>query len=581
MRTAVASLILILAVVPQAVAVDPLAAGIAPLIEEGNAARARAEWDAADDAYRRALDLATRQGDKQWQYRAWFYIGLVKHMAGEAVADEAAKRTLFEQTREPYRTAIALNPESKSARINLSEVEWALGNREGAVALLTEALALDEAADIAEKLGDAQRELGHRDEAARAYTLAATKNPDSVTLHDKLLAVLLDGEASLGPATAAYLDALVDRKQIDRALDAATRALAQPALSAEDGRAVRTMIAAALALKDYDAAAFKSSAAAEKLNALIAAGSPHAPALQALVDAYEGTIESKSSFEVWADSRPIGPPSAGYPLPVTAFRSVLRSIASTLSRQLKHDRAIAYYRLALAMDEAHVDAASVRALASIYASRGNYAKLSELADRYQQAMSERATGTADAEDVYEYFRLLGRMHTERTPATAEGLHPFEMAKTAGAGGIAEPQLYEHLSELYEKRGETDKSNREKFSAATAYMQRGNLQFARAAIADLGYAVPDGVDHEAYKKMVHELVWLPDSVREVIPANEHFTIKRNLVLLCAGGAREGRVKADAELKKLGITVDIQENMLHVQRNGRAIDSRFVLPVKPSP
>jgi tetratricopeptide (TPR) repeat protein len=581
MRIATTSLILILTLVPHALAVDPQMAGIPALIDEGNAARQRGEWDAADSAYRTVLDRATQQDHKDWQYRAWFYIGLVKQMAGEAAGDEGRKKALFEQSRQPYRTALELNPKSKSARINLSEVESFLGDHQSAVVLLTEALAIDESPDVAEMLGDAQRAVGNHAEAARAYAVAAEKNPDSATVHEKLLTVLLDKETPPGPALTAYLWALNQRKQIDRALDSAAQALEHQTLSADDGRAALTMFASALARKDYDSATFNGSAVAAKIRELIAGRSLHAPALQALVDAYRGAIENKSDFEVWADSRPIGPPTAGYPLPVAAFRAVLRSIALTLSRQLKDEDAIAYYKLALSLDKTRVDPASVRGLASIYASENNYEKLSALDDQYRRFMSMPAASRAEAEDVYEYFRLMGRVKTSLAPNSMEGLHQFEQAKAAGAGGVAEPELYEHLSEMYEKRGETGKSNAEKFSAAAAYMQRGNFQLARSIIADLGHARPDGVDYDAYKRMILKLVWLPPSFRETVPSDKHFAVKRNVLLLCAGGTKEDRAKALAELKGLGLTIDTRQRDLYVLRpDGQVIRNHFFLPSAPS-
>jgi tetratricopeptide (TPR) repeat protein len=581
MRTVIASLLLTLTIIPRALAVDPQPADTARAIEEGTAARDRREWDAADAAYRRALEIATRQDDKEGQYRAWFYIGLVKQVAADVAGDVVSKKALLEQSLEPYQTALALNPKSKSTRINLAEAEWFLGNRERAVALLTEALAVDESPDVAEKLGDAYRALGNRAEAARVYAIAAGKNADSLTVHEKLLMALLGDnyKSPLGPALTEYLWALIQRNQVDRAVGSAAQALAHPELAAEDGRDVLTMFASALARKDYDAATFTGSSAATKINALIASQSPHTPALQALVNAYNGTIGDKTAFEIWADDRPIGSPTAGYPSPIVAFRAVLRSIASASSRQLKQENAIAYYNLALSMDTRRADPGSVRALASIYAAGGDYKSLAKLDEQYQRAMFSPAT-PEEARDLYEYFRLMGRVQTLRAPATAEGLHWFEQAKTAGAGGIAEPELYEQLSEMYEKRGETEKSNSEKFSAATAYLERGNFQLARSAIADLGHGQPDGVDHGDYKKVVQKLVWLPESIRNAVPSDEHFKIKRNVLLLCAGASKEDRMKAFTELKHLGITINTREQDLYVLRqDGRLLRGHFFLPSAP--
>jgi tetratricopeptide (TPR) repeat protein len=582
MRIVITSLIFILALAVPALAVDPQAAGISPLIDEGNAARQRGDWSAADAAYRRALDLATQQEHADWQYRAWFYIGLVKQMAAQVAGDDAAKRAMLEESLEPYRNALKFNPKTKSARINLAEVETFLGHHEAAVELLTEALAIEATPDVAEMLGDAHRVLGNRAEAALAYAVAAGKNADSVTVHEKQLAVLLDKEAPTpGPALTEYLWALNQRNQVDRALDAAAQALGHPALSREDGRAVLTMFAAALARKDYDAAAFEASGAAARIQALIAARSPHAPALKGLVDAYRGEIDDDDDFEAWVDSRPVGPPSAGYPLPIDAFRAVLRSIAQTSHSKPKDVNAAAYYKLALALDKANVDPASVRGLASIYASEGNYKKLSSLDREYQEPMAAREATPAEAEDVYEYFRLMGRVKTSQEPDSAEGLQQFEQAKMAGAGGIVEPELYEHLSDIYEKRGDTGKSNSERFSAAAAYMERGNFTLAREAIAELGHARPDGVDGDDYRRMVLKLVYLPKSVEEMVPPEKHFTVKRNVLLICAGGARDDRVKATAELKGLGIAVDTkQHDLLISARKGRVLRTHFFLPVAPS-
>lgn len=655
-------------------AVDPMGSRIAPIVDEGTAARDRKEWAAADAAYRRALEAAIAANNRMWTFRSWFYLGLLKQQEAEATPDEARKTELLELSREHYRTALTFNEKSTAARINLSQVEWFLGNREEAVSLLSAALAVgdDRKAMIAEELGTLHLDLGHRLEAVEAFQIATEKDPDSTTAHDKLLDALLgvptrvcdftpchdsrdckrcfvqhpfgggclvegndpgceaakasenarcqmeaaaakaDCErlkaqekltweleksarkalseagrealkgAPLGRDVTEYLALLLERKQVDRAIDGALRALELEDFPLADARGVRAILASALAKKDYDFDSFRAKGMSVVLEKLIARKPAHAASLQGIVSAYRGAIDDRGAFSVWADDEPILPGVPDSLSPLGAFRELLRSIATTSFRQLKKDRAIAYYELSLALSDTRIDAAAVRSLASIYAARGNLQTLFELDRRHEVAMRALLESPAEAEDVYEYFRLLGTVKAASLGpkiTQADAIQEFEQAKMAGGENV-EPQLHQKLGTLYGQSGQIEKYNMELLAAASAYMRRGNYSAARGVIAQLGYA-PAGVDPNLYETAVNELVVLPPAISTKLRPEDQISMKRDLLLLVEQTSRAHRAKAANELEKLGITIDADERQfLFRDSTGSAVRGQFILPAGPA-
>ncbi|HEX2123286.1 MAG TPA: tetratricopeptide repeat protein [Thermoanaerobaculia bacterium] len=563
-------------------AAGALAGDVVPaLIEEGNAALKRKEWTAAESAYRRALDASAADTDTIWQFRAWFYLGLVKQVEAESAPDDR-QRELLEKSKEPYRKALALNPSSTATLTNLAEAEWRTGNHDKAIALLEQGLALNDgrAGEFAANLGEARLHLRDRDGAMKYYAIAAEKDPENVTVHEKLLSLLLattGPDASTDSVLTAYLGLLVARNQADRAIDAALRALETAALSAESARGVRSMLVSALAKKDYDFSGYNGSPAGTRIRALIAASSPHREALEAVELLYRGGFETTQPFGVWSDSRPLFGGSVQPSTPVTAFRELVRSVGFGLYRGQKIDAAKNYYQLALDLDPERVDPAAIRGLAAIHAARGEVAALKALDDRYDEALTALDATPAEAEDIYEFHRLAARIYS-LSSAAPQGAAVRELEEAKRAGHAVEPELHAQLASMYLREGELEKSNREWLAAAEAYIREGDFRRARMAIAELGYDAGAGIDPDDYRKAVNGLVVFP-SAPPISDANLP-SVKRNVLLLSTPSARADRQKAHAELEALGITVDPMRSTLGFRTPEGVQKMRFVLPSRPA-
>jgi tetratricopeptide (TPR) repeat protein len=546
---------------------------ISPLIDTATAARVSGDYAAAEAGYRQALSTAQESGDKTWELRAWFYLGLTRQEAAEKPENQTRAKELRLEARTFYQNALKIKPSSSATLMNLQETQWAIDDAEGSLRTLEKGLALGDAraAEFATILGDRYA----RSDSAKAveYYRIAVDSPGATAALRQLfvdkMSVYGAREELIG-----YIRQQLAVNEVDRAIDAAFQALEAALSPAAQWSELPVVLAEALAKKDYDAVVFAASESRRRLEPLLTA-SPQKELLRGIWNLCMFEIADGTAFEPWQSAT----------ARVTAFRALAASIASSEFRQGRFDRAELYYKAALNISADTVDPALLRELANTYATQKKIDAVDELVKEYEPRVhaQQQIAASEELEVYYEYHRMIASIYGSlgrRDPRRVTQLEELEHA-TQVSDAVVEPQMYEQLAVIYQRRGEPgdDVNARQAWlSRAEALRRDGNLEEARESLVMIPMPMLDAKDRVRYFSVVDQVVTLKEVAR--LQPEEVTTVKHSLLLLTTRRAsRQQRGNGARQLRELGITANVGlGRILIAEPDGTRTAVEFELPAR---
>jgi Tfp pilus assembly protein PilF len=477
---------------PADASTGPLTAAIAAL-ENDELETARAGFEAA-------LREAEGRDDRNTQYEALFYLGLLWSRLADATDTEQRDSLLAEAARR-YERALAFEPRSGPALNNLAEVYGRLGRDREAERFHASAAATD---DLLRPLyrrnfGDFLAARGEWRRAAEQYRLTLAEEPNDEPAHEALSKILRAREAAALPA---YLWFLVEHGQARSAEKTAADALPE-ATNADTARALLVVLAAALAEQSYPPERFgeERPATEEALRAAVERADVGEGARD-LRDLHAGQDLAPEHYRWWlaaeiATAGAAGPAAAAGQPPREVFRSLARSLAERELLAESLARAEDHFALAVYFDPRTPDLLAVRGLARVAARTGESQRLDEAAAHTEKLLS----GVPPTADAYGYRHDLGILYSwlkqwgsERDATASSALFQLSRAATLAdsdedaASGL-DARVYSYLVEGYVATGGDALANTAWLRLADAYRRHNH-----AAEADNLLAVYDPGSH---------------------------------------------------------------------------------------
>jgi hypothetical protein len=352
-----------------------------------------------------------------------------------------------------------------------------------------------------------------------------------------------------------------------------------------------TLVTAALARKNYDAASFAGSDTNHRLQAMQHVPDALKPRVQSLFALYQGDIKDGSALSVWRgewDSRrPYGRPASAQ-----AVQQVARGLGYAAQRRQDFAGAERYYRLALDVDAAHPDAGTLRDLATMYYTQNRLPDVEQLLKQFESSIYE-AKGLAydrvEWEQVAELHRTLGTMYSwlhRDADAKTQFEREFEAVRQENEkrkernrtdllqiDAAVRLQYADSLTALNEREHATS----ERLAAAETCAAAGKIACVRDAVAHIDRAdLKSAGDLATFQKYLDVSVVLQPSNR---PLENADSLKSQLALFSSDPNPVVKKQAEDALRKFGVTSVAVENGHGTFQFGDLVMA-FELPTAPA-
>lgn len=472
-----------------AMAIALTAAAQEATTQRARAALAQEEYETAYSLFQESLAQAEARDDAKQTADQLFYLGLTRQQAAQASSDETVRRRLWAESAAYYRRALELRPTSASTHNNLARVLLAQNDEAGALEALRQAVALPDARQpfYMKNYADLLLQTGRWQDACRFYAQSAAAQPDNEAIHQTLIEVCLAHDRHL---LGYYFWDLLDAGQVLQVQRSAFDMLERDGWEDADKIEFLSMIAVCLSRQFYPPPSFREHPPARRLRRLARdpAVGPGAAQLLRLHDARDlrpenfdwwrgrGNLWSGPRRGVWAE---------------TAFRQLIRSLASRHQNAGRDDLAEAYYELAAEFNPEEPDTDALIHLAEYYSNEQRLDKLARLMQRHESNLFSAkgaAYSASQVDKIYQFHATLGTIYAHLgqwgdgarlNSAIFHLEHALEVsqhaknARDANPSGPLQPQLVDLLAQGYEKQNQPAQAVRLRLNTTEEFVRAGD------------------------------------------------------------------------------------------------------------